>query len=91
MRLSLELVVIAIVILVVALVMLTIFGMGILQLDPLLNAKNNCNNAGKISCETAGTVPNTWVVGRVGPDGETCAVLIPNCVCLPDKVWSCSY
>jgi len=88
MRMSLELVVIAIVILVVALVMLTIFGGGMQQFGPLVNARNTCNNAGKWSCQTAGRAPDTWAIGQVGPEGETCAQLLPACRCT-DSQWLC--
>jgi hypothetical protein len=88
MRLSLELVVIAIVILVVALVVLTIFGGGIGQFGPLVSARNNCNNAGKWSCQTAGTVPDGWARDSVGPSGETCAALLPTCQCISNG-WVC--
>jgi hypothetical protein len=89
MRLSLELVVIAIVILVVALVVLTIFGGGMLQFGPLVSARNNCINAGKWSCQTAGMVPDTWARDPVGPNGETCAMLLPACQCRPNNLWIC--
>ena len=88
MRLSLELVVIAIVILVVALVVLTIFGGGMTQFGPITNARNSCYNAGKWSCQTAGTVPNTWAREPVGPNGETCKQLLPACECV-NNVWMC--
>ncbi len=88
MRLSLELVVIAIVILVVALVMLTIFGSTMWQLGPLTNARNNCERAGRWSCETAGMVPDTWARDSVGPNGETCRDLLPGCYC-DNGGWVC--
>ncbi|MEE9323121.1 MAG: hypothetical protein V3U72_01115 [Candidatus Aenigmarchaeota archaeon] len=88
MRLSLELVVIVIVLLVVALVVLTIFGSTFVQLGPLTEARNNCNRIGGISCQAAGTVPDTWTIGSVGPNGETCAALLPLCQCV-DSNWVC--
>ena len=88
MRISLELVVIAIVILVVALVMLTIFSQGMLQLGPITTAKNNCNRIAVSTCSATGTVPSTWTTDRVGPNGETCAALLPGCMCI-DNQWPC--
>ena len=88
MRLSLELVVIAIVILVVAIVVLTIFGGGIIQLQPVINARNNCNTAGELSCKTAGILPDGWARDQVGPSGETCAALLPTCQCV-NNGWVC--
>ena len=72
-RMSLELVVVAIVILVVALVVLTIFGTGITPFATLADFKNNCINTGKLTCETTGTPPFTWdQKANVGGKQKSC-------------------
>jgi len=81
MRISLELVVVAVVILVVALVLLTIFASGMNQITPVVAAKNNCEAAGRLSCSTAGQLPGTWYSEGVGPNGESCGTLLPGCTC----------
>ncbi|MCD6590624.1 MAG: hypothetical protein J7K72_01495 [Candidatus Aenigmarchaeota archaeon] len=89
MRLSLELVVIAIVILVVALVVLTMFGGSMGHLGTLTAAKNNCMRTGEFSCKSTGNYPSGWTTDKVGPNGETCSELV-NCVCEPNtRTWSC--
>ena len=89
MRMSLELVVIAIVILVVALVMLTIFSTGITPIGALTDFTNNCRNAGKLSCETTGAAPFTWA-SDVNVAGEitSCQAKLGtfNGLCV-NKVW----
>lgn len=85
MRTELELVIIAIMLLVAALVVLTIFGGGMSQLQPLLNAQSNCKNIFSISCTTSGQKPSTWSTGYVYTDSagnkQTCAQLLPGCQC----------
>ena len=60
MRLSLELVVIAIVILVVALVVLTIFSSIIPRFSSLADFRNYCKSIGKSSCESGVGEPINW-------------------------------
>ncbi|UCC91289.1 MAG: hypothetical protein JSV39_03155 [Candidatus Aenigmatarchaeota archaeon] len=81
MRISLELIVIAIIILVVAVVALTIFGGGIGQFGMATDARSNCLNQGKWSCETSGALPDGWDTIYVFKQGEkkdwkTCADLV---------------
>ena len=61
-RMSLELVVTAIVILVVALVMLTIFGTGMIGVADMSTARSQCANEGGASCRATGQLPPTWAV-----------------------------
>lgn len=75
MRLALELVVTAIIILVVAIVVLAIFGGGISQLGSVTDARASCINQGKWSCETSGVMPAGWdtiTVFRQGNEAKTC-------------------
>ena len=65
MRMSLELVVVAIVILVVALVMLTIFAAGITPMGDLTNARTTCLNTGSSSCVTTGQAPFNWKTASI--------------------------
>jgi hypothetical protein len=81
MRISLELIVIAIIILVVAVVALTIFGGGIGQFGMATDARSNCLNQGKWSCETSGALPAGWETIYVFKQGakenwQTCADLV---------------
>jgi hypothetical protein len=84
-RMSLELVVVAIVILVVALVVLTIFGTGIAPIADITTAKSQCSQAGAATCSSIGQLPGTWnaktVVYRTGATTawESCAVLL-SCI-----------
>lgn len=86
MRISLEMVIIAVIILVVAVVVITIFGGGIGQFGSATDARANCLNQGKWSCETTGTLPATWKTIPVFTDSagskKTCEVLAgTNCKC----------
>lgn len=88
MRTELELVIIAIMLLVAALVVLTIFSGGLSQLGPLVNPRNNCDNSGRWACQTAGKVPDSWARDMVGPNKETCKQLLPTCQCV-ENTWLC--
>ncbi|MCD6590623.1 MAG: hypothetical protein J7K72_01490 [Candidatus Aenigmarchaeota archaeon] len=70
MRLSLELLVIASVILIVATVVILIFGRGIQQGSSMLNARSNCINIGSSSCRSIGVLPPTWSTPMVTVDGK---------------------
>jgi hypothetical protein len=79
MRTELELVIIAIMLIVAALVVLTIFGGGMSQFGNLANAKANCINSGKTSCETTGMTPFNWNTKNIQkPDGgyTSCSELV---------------
>jgi len=70
MRMSLELIVVAIIILVVSIVVLTIFGGGISQFGTATDARSNCLNQGKWSCETSGSMPAGWDTIHVYREGD---------------------
>lgn len=91
MRLSLELVVIAIVILVVALVVLTIFGSVIPRFGTMTDFTNYCSSTGRLSCESTGLEPINWKMNEnVGGQMTTClnAMGAFN-VCCVDRAWAC--
>ncbi len=60
MRLSLELIVIAVVILVVAVVILAFFGMGMQQASQLTDARNQCITMASASCRSINVMPPSW-------------------------------
>jgi hypothetical protein len=78
MRLSLELVVIAIIIIVVSVVVITIFGGGIGMFGIATDARANCIQQGKWSCEAGGSMPIGWDTLEVTKQGtlRTCAALV---------------
>ncbi|MEE9323122.1 MAG: hypothetical protein V3U72_01120 [Candidatus Aenigmarchaeota archaeon] len=77
MRISLEMVVIAIIIMIVAVVTITIFGGGIGQFGMATDARASCLNQGKWTCETSGTMPAGWDSVYVIKDtSQTCASLV---------------
>jgi len=72
-RMSLELVVVAIVVLVVALVVLTIFSGVIPRFGSLTDFQNYCRITGKSSCETTGFPPIDWTQNvNVGGKPTSC-------------------
>ncbi|MFH1444956.1 MAG: hypothetical protein ABIF08_00560 [Nanoarchaeota archaeon] len=69
---TLYLVVVAVVLLIVALVLLTIFNIGIGPVGGLTEARNNCNLQGKSSCQATGVLPINWEFETiVNPDYPT--------------------
>ena len=75
---SLELVIIAIIIIVVAVVVITIFGGGIGIFGIATDARANCIQQGKWSCEAGGSMPIGWDTLEVTRQGtlRTCAQLV---------------
>jgi len=84
---ALELVVVAIVLLVAALVILTMFGGGMTQLGQITNAQNNCKETYRLTCLTTGGPPSTWTSAYVYTDAEgkkqTCSTIV-SCDCKSD-------
>jgi hypothetical protein len=79
MRTELELVIIAIMLLVAALVVLTIFAGGMRPFGDITSARSSCLNSGKSSCETSGVSPFNWATKSImKPDGTytSCAELL---------------
>ncbi len=82
MRVSILIVVSAIVILVIALVLLTIFSSGIGNIYTIAGAQSQCAQIGRSTCASAGTLPANWAIPtmRVNEAGQTvlrsCAYLM---------------
>jgi hypothetical protein len=57
---TLVIIVAAVVILVTALVLLTIFGSGIAPVASITEVRNNCQTIGDASCSATGQLPPTW-------------------------------
>jgi len=84
MNTSLEIVVVAIILLVVALVLLTIFGSGITPIANLTSFQNSCRTTGKVSCEGGGIQPVTWAQQvTIGNVPKSCENLMPWNTCCP--------
>jgi hypothetical protein len=60
MNTSLELVVVAIILLVTALVILTIFGNSLIPVTDFASARSICYQSGASSCVLTGQLPGTW-------------------------------
>lgn len=75
MRISLELVVVMVVILVAAVVTITFFGVGVEQGSQMLDAEASCINMATVSCNTFNELPPTWSSQKIryGKTMETCA------------------
>ena len=80
---SLNVVIAAIVILIVALVLLTIFGVGITPVRTITGAVANCDAVGAASCLTVGSLPATWSSQSFLVDGAMKA-------CSSPEIKSCS-
>ncbi|MCD6590625.1 MAG: hypothetical protein J7K72_01500 [Candidatus Aenigmarchaeota archaeon] len=75
MRLAMEVVLIAVVLLVVAAVVLSIFSGGMGSFGGVSSARNQCWNMAKYSCEAGGSAPPGWdtnVVFKTGDKTYTC-------------------
>ena len=59
---TLNVVVTAIVVLIIALVLITIFSGAITPLASLAQARNNCMVQGKTTCDSTGALPITWEI-----------------------------
>lgn len=87
MRVSILIVVSAIVILVIALVLLTIFSTGIGPIGTITGAKSQCAQVGRTTCSATGTLPANWAIPtmRVSDGGQTvvrsCAYLMMDMSC----------
>jgi len=82
MRVSILIVISAIVILIIALVLLTIFSQGISPVGTLTGAQSQCAQIGRSTCAATGTLPANWAVPsmRVNINGQpqwvSCAYLM---------------
>ncbi len=94
-RMSLELVVVAIIMIVVALVVLTIFSNTIPRFGTLTDFQNYCRMGGKTSCETTGFAPFDWTQNtNVGGTATNCQASLgafTNCCTKVNGIntWGC--
>lgn len=70
MRLSLELVVIAIVILIAAVVIIAFFAMGVSQAGQITDARNQCITTASASCNSVKIMPPTWKIETIRAGNE---------------------
>ena len=82
---TLVIVVSAIVILVAALVIITIFGSGVQQVASLAQAEAFCKTSAESSCKTTGMMPPTWNAPTVKYNDQLMACgsieSLKNCAC----------
>jgi len=84
MNIALTVVVAAIVILITALVVITIFGSGVTQVSGIAEARSLCQTQCQTSCQATGSKPITWGVPTVrdsGGDLKSCEGLGLSCPC----------
>ncbi|UCC91287.1 MAG: hypothetical protein JSV39_03145 [Candidatus Aenigmatarchaeota archaeon] len=83
MRLSLELIVIAVVILVVAVVILAFFALGVQQANQLTDARNQCINIASASCNALNVMPPSWSIStiRIKDEVLSCEMLTGKTRC----------
>ena len=86
MQITLSVVVSAIVILITALVIITIFGQSIGNISTLTEATTRCSSEAEITCRTTNSMPITWDVNTVRVDDgiKSCALLTTcvDCSCI---------
>jgi len=92
MNITLTVVVAAIVILITALVVITIFGTGITQVTSITQAKAICATQIQSTCSWAHDEPPTWTSKnlRVGETPMSCAEALSGCQCVEGSngVWA---
>lgn len=92
MRLSLEITVIAIVLLVIAAVLIGIFVTGVNNVNPYTDARANCINTGFSVCKSMGVLPPMWSTQTYIYNGQqqTCQQITGYNDCSPLGVPKCS-
>ena len=90
MNITLTVVVAAIVILITALVIITIFGQSIGNVATIAEGKTYCKTVLETSCKTTNAVPPVWKV-NVGGEVKDCSALegMSNCACTEYVVTGC--
>jgi disulfide bond formation protein DsbB len=88
---TIYLIVAAVVILITALVILTIFGTGIQPIVDITTQRSICLQQGTISCQTTGELPPTWKIPMKVNEGgkivEKSCSEITNCYfCIDNKL-----
>ena len=93
MTMTLTIIVAAVVILVTALVILTIFGSGIANVSSLAEAKVHCQTVGQASCSITGSVPPTWMANTVkqGNVMKSCSEICTASTCTEDAADSTKF
>ncbi len=83
MNTTLAVVVSAIVILITALVVITIFSSGITQVGTLSQAKTLCSTQYITMCQSTGQKPVTWDIKNMNVNGviQSCAEAASSCTC----------
>jgi hypothetical protein len=79
---TLVIIVAAVVVLVTALILLTIFGTGMAPISTLSEARNSCRLQGESICKSTGQLPPTWDLQTIKVGGE---LLSCNQICSPNK------
>ena len=90
MNITLTVVVSAIVILITALVVITIFGSGITQVTSITQAKAICATQMQSTCSWAHANPATWTSQnlRIGDTPTSCSAVLSGCNCEEkDGIW----
>lgn len=80
MNITLTVVVAAIVILITALVVITIFGSGIANVGTLVEAKTLCQTTFETTCRTSNAQPQAWRVNHQGTPTDCSGIV--QCVCV---------
>lgn len=79
---TLWIVIAAVIVIVVALVLLTIFGRGIAPIQTLAGFKQQCQTSASLSCQTTGYLPLTWESEVVIDQKKTsCALQLSEVTC----------
>jgi hypothetical protein len=80
---TLWIVIAAILALIIALVLLTMFGTSVASFSTLTDANNFCNNQCQISCKTLQQIPLGWATNKikVAGDVKTCQDIVGSCNC----------
>ncbi|MFH1444955.1 MAG: hypothetical protein ABIF08_00555 [Nanoarchaeota archaeon] len=82
---TLYLIVAAIIILIVALVLLTMFGGTMQHVGSFAQAKSICEQEASFTCKTTGTLPSSWSIITLDVAGEQV-----SCATIPGVRQSCS-
>lgn len=79
---TLWIVITAVIIIVIALVLLTIFGQGIAPVSTLVEFTQQCRTTATISCQTTGLLPLNWDSEvTIGGTLTTCRERLPDLTC----------
>jgi hypothetical protein len=88
---TIYLIVAAVVILITALVILTIFGTGIQPIVDITQAKSICIQQGTITCKTTGKLPPTWEIPTMNTNEGPLACSDSKLANCKDTCDNCNY